>query len=43
MYLRTISIGILLLGILTLAACASGEVKTETYGYGGRYYQLGRD
>jgi hypothetical protein len=40
---RAITIATLLLSTLTLVACGPGQVRTETYGYGDRYYQLGRD
>jgi hypothetical protein len=31
-----------LLTILAIVACGCGQVRTETSGYGDRYYQLGR-
>jgi len=40
---RAITLVVLLLSTLTLAGCGSHQVRTETHGYGERYYQLGRD
>jgi len=29
--------------LLVVAACSAGPVETQSFGYGSRYYQLGRD
>jgi hypothetical protein len=34
---------LLLLGVVTLTACGSAQLRTQSYGYDGAYYQLGRD
>jgi hypothetical protein len=36
-------VGILALSLLTLAACGSAKIRTESHGYGSVYTQFGRD
>jgi hypothetical protein len=41
MHYRAITLAVLLT-IIAVVACGCGQVRTETSGYGDRYYQLGR-
>lgn len=34
---------VLIVGLLALTACGPGQIRTQSYGYGGTYTSYGRD